>query len=81
MKHKIALGTLVEVDYESCENHGIRAFIVYHFFDFDGTPLYGLGMSKDIFKYIKTGNENYDSMISASIEKGFSESMLKEIKG
>lgn len=47
-KHNIPLGTMVEViEDDSHESLGIRLFVVYHYRDCDGTPLYGLSFKKD----------------------------------
>ncbi len=49
IKHKIPIGTLVEVKYDewfgdgACSKVHARLFVVEHGRDCDGTPLYGLG--------------------------------------
>ena len=46
--HAIALGTLVEVDLDYSDHHGVRAFVVAHTRDCDGSPMYALGMSETL---------------------------------
>ena len=41
VKHKIPLGSLVEVDIEGHEENGVRLFVISHDRDCDGTPLDG----------------------------------------
>ena len=49
IKHKIPIGTLVDVKYDewygdgACSKVHARLFVVEHNRDCDGTPLYGLG--------------------------------------
>jgi hypothetical protein len=44
--HTIAIGTLVEVDLEYAEEHGIRGFVVEHTRDCDGEPLYAISFKR-----------------------------------
>lgn len=52
LKHKIPLGALVEISYDSKydepddDTNGLRLFVVDHSRDCDGTPLYGLSFSR-----------------------------------
>lgn len=56
LKHKIPLGALVEISYDSNydepddDTNGLRLFVVDHSRDCDGTPLYGLSFSRDAKK-------------------------------
>lgn len=76
-EHSIPLDTLVEV--KGTENTGIRAFVVYYHRDCDGTPLYGLSMTKGI-RYVghKIGEVQadiyklMDAINDSKIELGFS---------
>lgn len=53
LKHKIPLGALVEISYDSQyeepkdNTNGLRLFVVEHARDCDGTPLYGLSFYRD----------------------------------
>jgi hypothetical protein len=40
--HAIPIGTLVEIDLDYNESHGVRAFIIAHTRDCDGSPLYSI---------------------------------------
>jgi hypothetical protein len=42
--HAIDLGTLVEVDLDYSDEHGVRGFVVEHTRDCDGTPLYAISL-------------------------------------
>lgn len=46
-QHSIAIGTLVEVNIDYSEEHGIRLFVCSHDRDCDGTPLYTLSFDKE----------------------------------
>ena len=49
-QHSIAIGTLVEVNIDYLEEHGIRLFVCSHDRDCDGTPLYTLSFDKEAGK-------------------------------
>lgn len=42
--HAIPIGTLVEIDLDYDDHHGVRGFVVEHTQDFDGTPLYSISI-------------------------------------
>lgn len=44
-QHNLPLGTLVEIDADYLDVHGIRLFVVNHSRDCDGTPLYDLSFN------------------------------------
>jgi len=46
LKHKIAINSLVEVNCECSNSHGLRLFVSAHTRDCDGTPLYSLSLEK-----------------------------------
>ncbi len=72
--HTIPLGTLVEVDLDYSDHHGIRLFVVMHTRDCDGSPMYALGSSSnpDDSKY-------YPQWIRRYVDDGFSDECLKVI--
>lgn len=47
IKHNIPLGTLVEINCDDLDEHGLRLFVTSHDRDCDGTPLYTLSTKKD----------------------------------
>lgn len=72
--HTIPLGTLVEVDLDYSDHHGIRMFVVMHTRDCDGSPLYALGSSND------PDSARYDPRwIRQHIDDGFCDGCLKVI--
>lgn len=48
LKHDIPLGTLVEIDCDYIDVHGLRLFVGAHGRDCDGTPLYSLTFDKEV---------------------------------
>lgn len=56
-RHRIPVGTLVEVKYDTwhgdgaCSKVHARLFVVWHARDCDGTPLYHLGQNPDPLAY------------------------------
>lgn len=79
LQHNIPIGTLVEVDIEYSDQHGIRAFVCEHTRDCDGTPLYALYYSKD-FQNLFWTKENAPQHYRSMITDGFSDEALKVIK-
>lgn len=45
ISHTIPLGTLVEVDLDYSEEHGVRGFVVEHTRDCDGEPMYAISLN------------------------------------
>jgi hypothetical protein len=75
-KHKIPLGTLVEVDFESPKK-GLRLFVVRHDRDCDGTPLYSLSFNKN---WKEEPNELIPKIaFRMQIDCGYSERSLRVI--
>lgn len=72
-RHEIPLWTLVEVDYEGCENPGIRLYVCKHTRDCDGTPLYSL--TWDMKQY-----QRWQSTDGGLATCGYSEDSLKVVK-
>jgi hypothetical protein len=73
LKHKIKIGTLVEVI--NLENYeGVRLYVVAHTRDCDGTPLYSLCADKTNIKQERDmfGNYGWDN--------GYSENNLKKLE-
>lgn len=79
LQHNITLGTLVEVNIDYSDHHGIRAFVVRYDRDCDGTPLYGLGMSNDLASY-ECSDKTIQKLINMKIESGFPEDSLVIVK-
>lgn len=77
IKHRIPIGTLVEVNAEECEAYGIRAFVVKHERDCDGTPLYSLTINPHDIQYIGTDMEKY---IRFGFSGGWSDNSLRIIR-
>ena len=72
--HTIPLGTLVEVDLDYSDNHGIRLFVVMHTRDCDGSPMYALGSSNNPY------NSKYNpEWIRRYVDDGFTDTCLKII--
>lgn len=85
LAHKIPLGTLVEVNINYSEHHGIRMYVCHHGRDCDGTPLYSLWPSNDISRYVDDvqGNDDYariQRVYNMKAEHGFSDESLIVIK-
>jgi hypothetical protein len=75
-QHTIPLGTLVEVNCDYIDEHGLRMFVGRYERDCDGTPLYGLTFKTqdDIELYKRAGvNPEVLNMVFCS---GFSEDSL-----
>tara|TARA_B100002019_G_C20904442_1_gene419694 strand:+ start:106 stop:447 length:342 start_codon:yes stop_codon:yes gene_type:complete len=89
VKHSIPLGTIVEIDCDYCEEHGLRLFVGLHSRDCDGTPLYSLTFNKSLvgkefaIETLRTITCPVEKQIFiASMAKfmhGYSEEMLKVI--
>ena len=77
--HNIPLGTLVEVDCDYIESHGIRAFVVEHSRDCDGEPLYSLSLENDV-EHLNWIKEQNASVYRCMISGGFSDECLKIIR-
>ena len=86
--HNIPLNTLVEVKYNrwfgdgACIKTHARLWVVGHFRDCDGTPLYQLS-DRDTkwFEYFKAdGCHSKMRMVSNILEQGFAEDSLKVIE-
>jgi len=78
-KHRIPIGTLVEMNIPYSSQHGIRMFVYEHTRDFDGSPLYALYHDKDMdsLNYIKSQNEHEYRVMTSD---GFSDDCLIVIK-
>ena len=59
-KHKIPLGTLVEVDIGQSSHKGVRLYVCAHNRDCDGSPLYTLGIPGE--EYFRTGGYGEESL-------------------
>lgn len=84
LTHQIPLGTLVEVNIEESDYHGLRAFVVRHDRDCDGTPLYALSV-EPLDKYINTirlikAVGIHDSVERFMVKGGFDEESLIVIR-
>lgn len=77
--HSIPLKTLVEVDIEYSDHHGIRGYVCEHTRDCDGTPLYALYYSND-FDTLDYVRENERNLYRYMIVDGFGEDCLKVIR-
>lgn len=93
MTHNISLGSLVETSSEDTEGQGgLRLFVVGHYFDFDGVPLYRLSHNKEFMgkeqeEYaLKEGEESdyfkifYKGHWSGGVSSGWPENWLTVIK-
>jgi hypothetical protein len=80
--HQIPLGTLVEIDFDDSglesPKKGLRLFVVKHYRDCDGTPLYALSFMKD-WKPDMYG-ESYKILADAATDSGYSEDSLKVVR-
>lgn len=89
--HKIGLRTLVEVitDEDESKYNGIRAFVVSHDRDCDGTPLYSISLDRDWKpgenkKWTDEGGSYIyqgELIQRAAKEHGFPEGCLREVSG
>ena len=78
-QHDIPLDTLVEINCDYSEYHGLRLFVARHERDCDGTPLYGLSFEKheiisNWFLVFKEGVVNF------AITGGFGKESLIVVK-
>ena len=55
IKHKIPIGTLVEVDCDYLSSHKVRLYVKEHTRDCDGSPLYSIGFKGDSEPWIISG--------------------------
>lgn len=67
LNHDIPLGTLVEIDCDYIDEHGLRLFVGGHGRDCDGTPLYSLTFDKHIVG--EDFSDDKFSTITCPIEK------------
>jgi len=78
--HAIALKSFVEINYPDNDYHGVRAFVVEHQRDCDGTPLYGLSLDVDNCDALIEAKEHGDDwltrMLRARIDGGWSDGSL-----
>lgn len=79
LQHDIPLGTLVEVDLDYSDSHGVRAFIVDHTRDCDGEPMYALSMSSDFEQMQELKKENFQ-LFRFMINDGWTKDCLKIIR-
>lgn len=75
--HKIPLKTMVEIDAEETDYHGLRLFVVLHTRDFDGTPLYSLSFDKNY--HPKMFGKHFESVANFRVCGGWSDESLKII--
>lgn len=68
--HEIPLGTLVEVDCPSIEEHGIRMFVAEYSRDCDGEPLYNLSFHKHYAERLQEVLEMQDDISIRNIALG-----------
>ena len=74
-QHNIPIGTLVEID--DPENP-LRLYVVEHFRDFDGTPLYSLSFDIDWHKEMY--GKEFKQLARFRIDSGYPEEFLKIVK-
>jgi hypothetical protein len=76
IKHKIPLDTLVEVNCDYHDSHGVRGYIASHDRDCDGTPLYSLAWKKGQ----RRRDGEYAALFNANLMHGWSDDSLIIIK-
>ena len=69
LKHDIPLGTLVEINCDDIDEHGLRLFVGAHGRDCDGLPLYSLTFDKEVIGK-DLSNEKFSST-TCPVEKHF----------
>lgn len=79
--HSIPLGTLVEVAFDdgnlTSPKKGLRLFVVEHYRDCDGTPLYSLSFDKNWASDMY--GDNFKALALCAVDSGYSEDNLKII--
>lgn len=80
-QHSIAIGTLVEVNVDYIEEHGIRLFVCSHDRDCDGTPLYTLSFDKEAGKKLEEVEEDLKNLSRNTNEYALTHWALTTLKG
>ena len=79
IQHKIPVGTLVEVNIDYSDHHGIRGYVCEHTRDCDGSPLYALYYSND-FSSLEYVRQELPQVYRYMVCDGFSDESLIIIK-
>lgn len=79
--HSIAIGTLVEVNCDYIEEHGVRLFVCSHDRDCDGTPLYGLSFNKNAGKEVEKIENDLKKLDRSTDEYAFTFWALRKVEG
>jgi hypothetical protein len=77
--HLIPLDALVEIDCPESEFHGVRAFVVEHARDCDGTPLYSLSFHKTA-RVLSNKANRFPPFTPCQVIRGWSDHSLRVVR-